>query len=92
MFSHLYSHCLSIFLLRCPGLPPGHGLILGASLRPDGTDCILGPFTTRKMLRPWSVPREGQQNCEGSYEKQMREPGLFRLEESQETLLLSTTA
>jgi len=53
---------------------------------------ILGPFTTRKTLRPWSVPREGQQNYEGSYGKQMREPGLFRLEESQETLLLSTTA
>ena len=44
----------------------------------------LGPLTTRKIRRPWSVCREGQRSCEGSgaqiFGEQLRELGLFSLE------------
>jgi len=45
-----------------------------------------GPLITGKVSRPWTLSREGQQNCEGSgapygsYGEWLRELGLFSLE------------
>jgi len=52
-----------------------------------------GPFPARKTLRPWSVSREEQQSCEGSWAQILwAAPEGIRIGGgSGETLLLSTT-
>ena len=47
--------------------------------RPSKTVCSFGPLTKRKTLTPWSVFRERQRSCEGSYGEWLRELRLFSM-------------